>query len=61
MAIKQLSVFLENRQGQLSEAVKTISDAGINIRALSIGDQAQGQVHGFLLQLLQTWFVPFRH
>lgn len=38
MAIKQLSVFLENKQGQLSEAVKLIADAGIDIRALSIGE-----------------------
>ncbi len=38
MAIKQLSVFLENKQGQLSEAVKTIAEAGIDIRALSIGE-----------------------
>lgn len=38
MAIKQLSVFLENKQGQLSAAVKTIAEAGIDIRALSIGE-----------------------
>lgn len=38
MAVKQLSVFLENKQGKLSDVVKTISEAGINIRALSIGD-----------------------
>lgn len=38
MAIKQLSVFMENKQGQLSGAVKKIAEAGINIRALSIGE-----------------------
>lgn len=38
MAVKQLSVFLENKQGKLSDVVKSISEAGINIRALSIGD-----------------------
>lgn len=38
MAIKQLSVFLENRQGELSNVIKAISEAGINIRALSIGE-----------------------
>lgn len=38
MAIKQLSVFLENKQGQLAEVVKTISNAGVNIRALSIAE-----------------------
>lgn len=38
MAIKQLSVFIENKQGKLSDTVKVISSAGINIRAMSIGD-----------------------
>ena len=38
MAIKQLSVFIENKQGKLSDAVKVIADADINIRAMSIGD-----------------------
>lgn len=38
MAIKQLSVFIENKQGKLSDAVKTISEAGINMRAMSIAD-----------------------
>lgn len=38
MAIKQISVFVENKKGSLSETVKTISEAGINLRALSIAD-----------------------
>ena len=38
MAITQLSVFLENRPGQLAAAVRLISDAGVNIRALSLAD-----------------------
>jgi len=38
MAIKQLSVFLENKQGKLADLVKVLSNAGINIRALSIAD-----------------------
>ena len=38
MAITQLSVFLMNQPGALVEAIKTISDAGINIRALSIAE-----------------------
>lgn len=38
MAIKQLSVFIENKQGKLSDAVKTISEAGIDMRAMSIAD-----------------------
>ncbi len=38
MAITQLSVFLENRPGQLASAVRTISEAGVNLRALSLAD-----------------------
>lgn len=38
MAIKQLSVFIENKQGKLSNTIRVISDAGINIRAMSLGD-----------------------
>lgn len=38
MAIKQISVFVENKKGILSEKVKKLSDAGINLRALSIAD-----------------------
>ena len=38
MAITQLSVYLENKPGTLSQVINTISDAGINIRALSLAD-----------------------
>ena len=38
MAITQISVFLENRPGQLAAAIRTLSEAGINLRALSLAD-----------------------
>jgi len=38
VAITQLSVFLENKPGQLAAAVKLISEGGVNIRALSLAD-----------------------
>ena len=38
MAITQLSAFLENTPGTLYQAVSAISDAGVNIRALSVAD-----------------------
>ena len=38
MAVKQLTVFLENKAGKLSEIVKLISDANVNIRAMCIAD-----------------------
>ena len=38
MAIKQLSVFVENKPGKLVDTVRAISAADINIRAMSIAD-----------------------
>ena len=38
MAIQQISVFVENKQGKLVETVKTLADNNINIRAMSIAD-----------------------
>ena len=36
--LRQISVFLENKQGRLCAATKTLADAGVNIRALSLAD-----------------------
>ncbi|MCR4400682.1 MAG: ACT domain-containing protein, partial [Syntrophomonadaceae bacterium] len=36
--VKQISVFLENKAGRLASVTRTLGDAGINIRALSIAD-----------------------
>ncbi|MBF0330493.1 MAG: ACT domain-containing protein [Candidatus Omnitrophica bacterium] len=38
MKITQISVFLENKEGRLHDAVKTLSDKGINIRTLTIAE-----------------------
>ena len=38
MHIHQISVFLENRIGQLAEITKLLAEAGIDIRALSIAE-----------------------
>ena len=38
MAITQISVFLENRPGTLFEAISAITDAGVNMRALSVAE-----------------------
>jgi hypothetical protein len=35
---KQVSVFLENKSGRLSEVCQTLGDNGVNIRALCIAD-----------------------
>ena len=38
MIIKQISIFVENKKGRLAEITKIISDAQVDIRALSIAD-----------------------
>ncbi|MCQ2422148.1 MAG: ACT domain-containing protein [Lachnospiraceae bacterium] len=41
MALTQLSVFVENKTGNLAEIVKIIADAGINLRALSLAETSE--------------------
>lgn len=36
--IRQISVFVENKQGRLSAIIRILKDNGINIRAISIAD-----------------------
>ena len=40
MRIRQISIFLENRQGRLSAICRALADAGINIVTLSLADTA---------------------
>jgi hypothetical protein len=38
--VKQLSVFIENKAGRVSEITGVLGDAGVNIRGFSISDTA---------------------
>jgi hypothetical protein len=38
MKVEQISIFLENRAGRLSEVTRVLSESGVNIRALSLAD-----------------------
>ncbi len=38
MTVEQISVFVENRSGQLGDVTGVLAGAGINIRALSLSD-----------------------
>lgn len=49
MIITQLSVFLENKSGRLTEVTKILGDLDINISALSIADTAE---YGILRMIL---------
>lgn len=41
MKIKQLSVFLENSSGRLTEVTKLLSEANINLSAFTVADTAE--------------------
>src|SRR5512147_2469174 len=41
MKIRQLSLFLENRPGQLRTACKILGDAGIDVLTMSLADTQQ--------------------
>lgn len=38
MAVKQISIFVENKEGRIKKAIDTLAKQNINIRALSIAD-----------------------
>ncbi len=52
MKIHQLSMFLENKPGRLSEPCRLLADAGINILTLSLADTQQ---FGILRIIVRDW------
>jgi len=41
MLVKQISVFLENKEGRVAQVTQILSESKINIRALSIADTTE--------------------
>jgi hypothetical protein len=52
MKINQISVFLENKPGRLSEPCKVLARAGVNILTLSLADTQQ---FGIMRLILPEW------
>lgn len=52
MKIHQLSMFLENKPGRLSEPCRVLADADINILTLSLADTQQ---FGILRLIVRDW------
>lgn len=52
MKIHQLSLFLENRPGQLKIPCRLLAEAGINIQTLSLADTEQ---FGILRLIVKDW------
>lgn len=48
MKVEQLSVFLENKAGRLSEVTHALAAAGVNIRALSLADTSDFGILRFI-------------
>ena len=52
MKLQQLSLFLENRPGQVKVPCKVLTEAGINILAMSLADTEQ---FGILRLIVKDW------
>lgn len=52
MKIHQVSVFLENKSGRLSEPCRVLAEAGINILTLALADTQQ---FGILRLIVREW------
>ncbi|RBQ23520.1 hypothetical protein ALNOE001_08750 [Candidatus Methanobinarius endosymbioticus] len=50
MKISQLSIFLENKEGRLWNALNTLANGGINIRALSLADTSDFGILRIIVQ-----------
>ncbi|MGN0194294.1 MAG: ACT domain-containing protein [Pseudoramibacter sp.] len=48
--IRQVSVFMQNQEGRLGRVLRTLADAGVNIRSLTIAETAD---FGLLRLILQ--------
>ncbi|MDR0611243.1 MAG: hypothetical protein LBG58_14130 [Planctomycetaceae bacterium] len=52
MKLKQLSLFLENKPGNVRKACRTLADSGINIETMALADTEQ---FGILRILVRDW------
>ncbi len=50
MKLQQLSLFLENRPGQLREPVEVLGNAGIDLLTMSLADTAQFGILRFIVR-----------
>lgn len=55
MSVKQISVFLENKPGQLNQLTKTLSDHNVDLRALSLAETTDFGIARFIVDdVLET-------
>ena len=62
MAIKQISVFLENQPGKLAELAAVLSEQKINLRAISVAEASDfGIVRIIVDDVILSLFVKIDH
>ena len=52
MILKQLSVFVENKEGRMKDITQVLKDSNINIQTLSLADTTE---YG-MLRLIVSWY-----
>lgn len=58
--IKQISVFIENKPGRMARVAKTLSDAEVNIRALTIAEAGDFGVIRMVVDDTETGYRVLR-
>ena len=53
MVVKQISVFIENKEGRMKKAINTLAQENINIRALSIADTTKYGILRLIVSALE--------
>ena len=61
MTVHQISVFLENRAGQLSEITQVLAEQGIDMRAISIAETADYGVLRLIVDRQATTTLLLEH
>ena len=49
MTVKQISVFVENREGRVASVTRTLADAEVNVRAMSMADAPDFGIFRFVV------------
>jgi hypothetical protein len=57
MTIKQLSIFLENKSGRLTEVLEALADEKINITALMVADTSE---YGILRMIVSSPDIAYK-
>jgi hypothetical protein len=60
VAIKQISIFVENKPGRMARVARTLADAGVNIRALTIAEAGDFGVIRMVVDNTESGYTALR-